>query len=204
MRRPIGLAGVALLAGARMQRDGVQPAILGELGHGDGDQFVIVPAGAVLHGERDGDGGADFAQQAFHQRQIAQQAGAAVALDHFVDGAAEVEIEDVEAQILADAGGFGHDVGVGAEELGGDGMLVGVEAEIALQGLVGLAGLERRADAVRAGELGHDESAAAQIANEAAEHGIGHARHGREDRGGREVHRADRKLCGEGLHGMLF
>ena len=123
-----------------MQGDGVEAAILGELGHGDGDQVVIAPAGAVLHGERDGDGGADFAQHAFHQRQIAQQAGAAVALDDFVDRAAEVEIEDVEAQVLADARGFGQDGGVGAEELGGDGVLVGVEAEIALQGLIGLAG----------------------------------------------------------------
>src|ERR1017187_9298762 len=46
---PIGLTGVALLAGARMQGDGVEPAILGELRHGDGDQIVVVPAGAVLH-----------------------------------------------------------------------------------------------------------------------------------------------------------
>src|ERR1035437_10180745 len=89
----------------------------------------------------------------------------------------------------------------GAEELGGDRVLVGVEAEIALQGPIGLAGLERCADAVRAGELGHDEPAPAEIANESAEYRIGHAGHGRKHRGGREIHRSDRKLCGEGLHG---
>ncbi len=111
---------------------------------GTATSSLIVPAGAELHGERDGDGGAYIAQQRSDQRQVAQQAGAAVALDDFVDGAAEVEIEDVEAEILADAGGVGHDGWVGAEELGGDGMLVGLEVQVALQGLVGLPGLERR------------------------------------------------------------
>src|ERR1035437_6192810 len=80
-------------------------------------------------------------------------------------------------------------------------MLVRVEAEIALERPIGFAGLERRADAVRAGELRHDEPAPAEIANETAEYGIGHAGHGREHRGGRELHRADRELCGKGLHG---
>src|ERR1019366_8611657 len=124
-----------------------------------------------------------------------------VALDHFVDGAAEVEVEDVEAQVLADARGFAQDGGVGAEQLGGNGVFVGVEAEVALECLVGLVGLERRADAVRAGELRHDEPAAAKIANETSEHRIGYAGHRRQHRGGREPHRSDRKLRGEGLHG---
>src|ERR1035438_5969040 len=114
---------------------------------------------------------------------------------------AEVEVEDVEAQVLADARGFAQDGGVGAEQLGGNGMLIGVEAEVALQRLIGLVGLERRADAVRAGELRHDEPAPAKIANETAEYRVGHAGHRRQHRGGRELHRSDRKLCGEGLHG---
>ncbi len=37
---PIGLAGVALLAGAGMQGDGLEAAILGEFRHGDGDQLA--------------------------------------------------------------------------------------------------------------------------------------------------------------------
>ena len=76
-------------------------------------------------------------QQTLHQRQIAQQAGAAVALDHLIHGAAEVDIEDIEAQVLADARGIGHHGRVGAEELRGDRMLFGIECQI-LQGLVGL------------------------------------------------------------------
>ena len=109
------------------------------------------------------DGRAHFAQQSLHQRQVAQQAGAAVALDHFIDRAAEVDIENVEAEILADARGVGHDGGVGAEELRGDGMLVRVEAQIFGQRLGGFAGAQGGADAVRAGELGHDQPAAARL-----------------------------------------
>ena len=95
-------------------------------------------------------------------------------------------------------------VGVGAEELGGDGVLVGVEGEIALQGFVGFAGLERCADAVRAGELGHDEPAPAQFANEAAEYGIGHAGHGREHRGGGEFTGPIENCVGKTCMGSLL
>ena len=44
--------------------------------------------------------------------------------------------------------------------------------------------------AVGRGELGHDQAAAAQIADEAAEDGIGDARHGREHGGRSDLHRA--------------
>ena len=73
-----------------------------------------------------------------------------------------------------------------------------------LQGPGGLAGAQGGADAVRAGELGHDEAAAAQVADEAAEHGVGDAGHGRENGGGGELHGSDRKLGGEGLHGSAL
>src|SRR5262249_21999190 len=43
---PVGLAAVALLAGARVQGDGLQSAFLGELRHADGDEFLVAPAGA--------------------------------------------------------------------------------------------------------------------------------------------------------------
>ena len=74
-------------------------------------------------------------------------------------------------------------VGIGAEQLRGDGVLFGLESQVACSVRVGLRRAERRADAVRAGELGHDQPAAAQIADEAAEHGVGDAGHGREHRG---------------------
>ena len=57
-------------------------------------------------------------KQALHQRQVAQQPRAAVAPHHFVHRAAEVDVHHVEAQVLADAGGVGHHLRVGAEKLG--------------------------------------------------------------------------------------
>ena len=77
-----------------------------------------------------GDGLAHLAQQPLHQRQVAQQAGAAVALHHFVHRAAEIEVEDVEAQVLADARGVGHHRRIGAEKLRRNGMLFRFEGQV--------------------------------------------------------------------------
>ncbi len=88
-------------------------------------------------------------------RQVLEQAGAAVAGDDALGGAAEVEVDDVEAGVLDDAGGVGEGLGVGAEELRGDGVLVVVVGEVALA-----LGLAHAGEAVGRGELGHDEAAA--------------------------------------------
>ena len=85
----------------------------------------------IFHGERNRDGGAHFAQHAADQRQIAQQARPAIALHHLIHRTSEIQIEYVEAQILADARRLGQHRRIGAEELRGDRMLVGVEGEIA-------------------------------------------------------------------------
>ena len=128
---PIRLAAIALLARARMQRDGLQSAIFGELSHFHGHQLLIVPAGAELHGERNRDGRPHLAQDLFHQRQIAQQSRTAVALHHFVDRAAEVDVDDIESKILASLGRVGHHLGIGAKQLRRDGMLLRLEVQIA-------------------------------------------------------------------------
>ena len=53
---------------------------------------------------------------------------------------------------------------------------------------------------MRAGELSHDEPAAIEVADEAAEYGIGHARHGREYCRGGDFYVTNRKACGELAH----
>ena len=68
--------------------------------------------------------------------------------------------------------------GIGAEELRGDGMLVFLEIEIA-KSFCGAAG-----DAFGGGELGHQQAAAAEAADDAAEKRVGDAGHGGEDGGG--------------------
>ena len=89
------------------------------------------------------------------QRQVAQQAGAAVAGDDALGRAAEVEVDEVEAGVLDDARGVGQRLGVRAEELRRDGVLVVVVGEVALA-----LGLAHAREAVGRGELGHDEAAA--------------------------------------------
>ena len=50
---------------------------------------------------------------------------------------------------------------------------------------------------MRTGELGHDQAAAAQIADEAAKHGVGYAGHGGEDRRRSNSNWADVKFVWE-------
>ena len=107
---PIGMTAIALLARARVQRDGRQAAVFGQLGHLHVDQFLVVPSGAEFHRQRNGNGRLHGAQKSFDQRQIAQQAGTAIAPDHFLHRAAEVDIDVIEAQILAIPRGIGHDL----------------------------------------------------------------------------------------------
>ncbi len=122
-------------------------------------------------------GGADGAENLPEQRHVAQQAGAA-ALDNFFGGAAEIDVHGVVAKVFDHAGGFGHDFRAGTEELRGDGMLVFLEIKIA-QSLFCAAG-----DSFGAGEFGHEQAAAAEAADHAAEERVRHAGHGGEHRGG--------------------
>ena len=70
-------------------------------------------------------------------------------------------------------------------------MLVLVEVQIALRLLV--LGTQ---DTVSRGELGHDQPASAKVPNEAAEHCVGHSRHGGKDRSRGEGDRADFECVG--------
>ena len=83
---------------------------------------------------------------------------------------------------------------IAAEKLRRNRVLVFVEVEIALGLLVLLA-----EHAVGRGELGHDQAASAQVADEAAEDGVGDAGHGGEDRRGGDGDGADGKAGRDGL-----
>src|SRR5690242_4317772 len=62
----------------------------------------------------------------------------------------------------------------------------------------------RRTHSMRTGEFGHDESASAQAANEAAKNGIGHTGHRRQHRGGGNRHPSDLQLRWEVRHESLL
>ncbi len=199
-----------------MEGYGVEAAVFSEACEFDADDVFVVPAEAELDGEGDLDGGSDGLEDLLDAGEIAQEAGASVAGDDSLGGAAEVEVDEVEAGVGADLGGFGEGLGVGAEELGGDGVLVVVVGEVALA-----FGLAHTGEAVGGGELGHDEAAAglgvggfgfyvrfavlnggfrgefAGVFDEAAEDGVGNAGHGGEDGGGSDEDVADGEGCGD-------
>ena len=98
------------------------------------------------------------------ERKFAKQTGA-TALDDFLGGTAEVDVDSVVAEVFDHARGFGHDFGIGTEKLRRDGVLVFLELQIA-RVFGGASG-----NAFGAGELRHEETAAALGANDAAERG---------------------------------
>ena len=201
---PIGFAGVALLAGARVEGEGGEADVLGHFGDLDVDEFIVVPTGAELHREGDGDRRFDGFEDVGDEGEVAEAAGAAVAADDLFDGAAEVDVDEIEAEILAVTGGVGHDFRVGAEELGGDGVFFGFKAEVAFFGLGGFVFAEASDDAVAGCKFRHDEAAAALGADEATEDGIGDPYHGGEHRGGGDQSRANCEISWKSAHLLLL
>ena len=183
--------------------------------------MLVVPAHAELDRERNSDGGADGFEDALDLRKIFEESGAAVARDDTLGWAAEVEVNEVEAGVLNDAGGVGESLGVGAEELRRDGVLVVVVGEVALA-----LGLAHAGEAVGRGELRHDEATAgllvglrrlprrcwrlcrelAGVLDEAAEDRVCDAGHGGENCRGRDPDIADGEACRDARvlgHGVL-
>ena len=93
--------------------------------------------------------------------------------------------------------------GIGAEQLRRDGMLLRLESQVFAACGCAFVAPARRAHAVRAGELGHNQPAAAQAADEAPENGIGDARHGRQHGGGSDPTPPICKLDWKSQHGNL-
>ena len=75
---PVGFSAVTLLAGAGVEGNRLETAVLGEAPHADGDQLLVIPAGTELHSERNGDGGANFTEDALDEREVAEETGASI------------------------------------------------------------------------------------------------------------------------------
>src|SRR5258706_6442433 len=115
---PVGWAGVALHARARVDGDGFDADGFRELGDVNGYDGILVPAGAQLDGERDFYGGAHGAEDLLEQRHVAQQAGAS-ALHDFLGGAAANDVDRVVAEIFDPFFNLPHNLVVGAREIRG-------------------------------------------------------------------------------------
>ena len=111
------------------------------------------------------------------QRQVAQQTRPAVALHDFLGRTAEVQVDQIEAEVLHHAGGVRKRRGVAAKQLRRNRVFVAIKREVLFGFLVLVPD-----DAVSRGELGHHEAAAAQVTDEPAEDRVGDASHRRQDR----------------------
>ena len=89
-----------------------------------------------LHRDRDVDGIGDGRDDPAGELGIVEQRRARAGLRHLADGAAEVDVDDVGARGLDHARRVGHRVGVGAEDLDRQRMLVGGDAQVAERLLV--------------------------------------------------------------------
>ena len=184
-------AGVALLARPRMHGDRRQTITLGDAPHLAVNQLAIRPAGAELAGQRNLNGRPHGRQNLPHQRQITQQAAATVAANHFLHRAAKVDIDRVKALRLANPRRLGHDLRVRPKQLRRDRMLVRLKGQVP-RTLVHLDRAHRLHDAVRRGELRHQQSAMALFADQPPKDGVRHPRHWRQNggRGNRNRRRA--------------
>ena len=103
---------------------------------------VLEPAPHLdRHGDGDGvrDGGHDPAGAVG----IVQQRRACAGLRHLLHGAAEVDVDQVGARLLDHARRLGHRLRLGAEDLDGEGMLVGGDAQVAERTLVAVVQVRR-------------------------------------------------------------
>ena len=113
---------------------------------------VLEPAPHLdRHGDGDGvrDGGHDPARALG----IVQQRRACARLRHLLDGATEVDVHQVGAGRLDHPRRLGHRLRLGAEDLDGEGMLVGGDAQVAERSLVPVV-QSGAADHLRADEPG--------------------------------------------------
>ena len=120
--------------------------------------FVVIPSQPELHGEGNRHCCAHALEDLLDRGQITQQAAATVAVDDALGRASQVEVNEIEACIRTDARALGERLGIGAEDLRGDRVLVVVVGEVAFA-----LGLAHAAEAVGRGELGHDEAAARDL-----------------------------------------
>src|ERR1700722_8718480 len=174
---PVGGAGVTLQSRARMDSNTFDSHVFGHHSDLDRNDGLVVPSSAQLDRKWDANGSTNGSENLSEQWKIAQQAGTA-ALDDFFGGAAEIDVHGVVAEIFDHFGGFRHDLGIRTEELRGDGMLIFLKIKIAKR----LGGAP--SDALGAGELRHEQTAAAESANDAAEKRVGDASHRGKNRGG--------------------
>ena len=128
-KRPVGRPHVALSHGAAVHGDGRDPP--GECAVEDRPEAVLALRGVVeaaAHLEGDGHMGGRRVADALDDLESrvgnTQEVAAAATAEHLLDGAAEIDVDDIVARGHEPPGGGGEVVGVRAHELAADGVLV--------------------------------------------------------------------------------
>ncbi len=179
---PVGAAAEHLRPGPGVQGEGAGAGILHAARDADRIAQLLRPAAPRLGRDREVGRGNARPDDPLHLRHVAQAAGPAVPLHHLLDGATEVDVDEIRPVMRGDERrGLGHGVDVGAVDLDADRPLDFVE----------LAAFQRPADAAANGlgveELGqhhvgsHPPGDAAERRFRNPRHGGKKERHGRAD-----------------------
>src|SRR6185369_16604346 len=99
---------VALLAGAAVDLNMLDAALLGHLCHVDDVDRRVRVAGPQLERERDGDRLLDLFQYLFQNRRFTKQSRTAAVLDHLWSRASAVDVENVGTNLLGHLGSHSH------------------------------------------------------------------------------------------------
>jgi PTS system nitrogen regulatory IIA component len=119
---PIGHAGEHLGPGPSVQGERARTGILHPKGNAHRIAGLIVPAAPGLYGDRQVRGTNHGPNDSSHQIHVPQATGAAVALDHLLHRAAEVDIDELGLIVLSDQSrGLSHGIGIRAIDLDTDG-----------------------------------------------------------------------------------
>ena len=117
---PVGFAPIGLSAGASMYSDSLNPTIFEEVADFGGIDGLLVPSDTDFSGNGDlvADSLDDFTRGIREKRAVPEERGTAISGDDFVDGAAEVEIDEVGLFPIDDfLGGFSHPLTIGTKQL---------------------------------------------------------------------------------------
>ena len=141
---PVGLTGVHLRACAAMNGKCLYATVLQLLGQLGNDELLMVPAKACLHGDGQTDGLDHLLRNLQQLGNVLEHACTSALAGHLLDGAAEVEVDEVRACLLHNLGCLDHRVDVATVDLYAhrpfvvaDGQLADGGVDIADEGLGG-------------------------------------------------------------------
>src|SRR5215831_15269299 len=173
---PVGIAAVALDAGAAVNGDHRSAGALDYLCDLDGIDGAFVPAGTNLHGDGDRDCPRDSAEDLLELGQVAKQGRASAALYDSLGRASAVDVDDVGAGFLDRFSSHNHAIVVIAKDLNRQRPLFGQKPHHSVGAHVSAG------QALDRYEFGDNQADTALFFDQASKRRIGDARHWRQNK----------------------